>query len=88
MSGEQPYVHVVYRIEEDYLERLPEALAKHVEDGLSSSPWELLVTIKEAFVDPDHAEAEVERLNKLNGHKGCRYFWSSAKFYPEGRKGS
>ena len=35
---------------------------------------ERAVTVKEVLLDQARAEAEVERLNKLNGDKQCRYF--------------
>ena len=89
MSGEQPYVYVVYRLDEEYLDKLPKELAAHVYEDDSrwrQSPWDLLLKVKEVFMEEEHARAEVERLNKLNAEKGCRYFWQGAKFYPEGRK--
>ncbi len=38
------------------------------------------VTVKEIVTTREAAEAEVERLNKLNGEKGCRYFWQQTRF--------
>ncbi len=35
------------------------------------------VTVKEVLLSQERAEAEVERLNKLNSEKGCRYLCST-----------
>lgn len=35
---------------------------------------ERAITVKEVLLDEAQAEAEVERLNKLNAGKQCRYF--------------
>lgn len=40
------------------------------------------VTSKSVHHTSDCAEKEVIRLNKLNEHKGCFYFWQSAKIWP------
>ncbi len=32
-------------------------------------------TVKRVVWEQDQAESEVERLNQLNGDKGCRYGW-------------
>jgi hypothetical protein len=37
-------------------------------------------TVKEIVTTREAAEAEVERLNKLNAEKGCRYFWQQTRF--------
>ena len=46
---------------------------------------EMLITVKEIVRTPELAEAEVERLNALNGHKDVIYFWQTTRLYPEGR---
>ena len=43
------------------------------------------ITLVEAFPTFDEAEGEVNRLNELNADKGCVYFWTSTRFFPEGR---
>ena len=120
---DKPYVFVVYRVEEQYLDGdflekvatykkgndeefaermqiLREAAAsvgeEFDEDEAAESirrsprwrenPWDLLIKIKAVFTEQKHAEEEVERLNKLNGHKGCRYFCQGARFYEDGRR--
>ena len=40
----------------------------------------VVVTVKEIVTTREAAEAEVERLNKLNAEKGCRYFWQQTRF--------
>jgi hypothetical protein len=40
----------------------------------------VIVTVKEIVTTREAAEAEVERLNKLNAEKGCRYFWQQTRF--------
>ena len=37
------------------------------------------ITVKRILRDQSEAEAEVERLNELNGAKGCRYFWQCTR---------
>jgi hypothetical protein len=44
---------------------------------------ERAVTVKEVLLDQARAEAEVERLNKLNGDKQCRYFCQFTRLIPE-----
>jgi hypothetical protein len=39
------------------------------------SEIESKITIKKIVFDIEYAKHEVERLNKLNGEKGCKYFW-------------
>ncbi len=43
------------------------------------------ITLVEAFPDQAEAVREVERLSELNASKGCVYFWTATRFYPEGR---
>ena len=40
----------------------------------------VIVTVKEIVTTREAAEAEVERLNKVNAEKGCRYFWQQTRF--------
>ena len=37
------------------------------------------ITIKRIVWSEETAEQEVERLNALNGHKGCEYFWQCTR---------
>jgi hypothetical protein len=45
----------------------------------SSVAIENRVTVTSVVADEKTARSEVERLNALNGPKGCRYFWQSTK---------
>ena len=45
---------------------------------------EMQVTVKELVHELDSAVAEVERLNRLNAQKGCRYFWQATRLFPPG----
>jgi hypothetical protein len=45
---------------------------------------ELQVTVKEIVSTLELAEAEVARLNALNGSKGCRYVWRATRLFPPG----
>jgi hypothetical protein len=45
----------------------------------------LHITVKEVLPTWDEAEREVERLNLLNANKGCIYFVSHVRYFPEGR---
>jgi hypothetical protein len=38
-----------------------------------------------SFQTKEEAEREVERLQEINRHAGCRYFWTPTRYYPEGR---
>ncbi len=49
-------------------------------------PVHASITIKEILRSEDEAIREVDRLNALNGHKGCIYSFQSAKYYPKGRE--
>ena len=40
---------------------------------------EIKITVKEIVATQDEAEHEVARLSKVNGGKGCRYFWQPAR---------
>ncbi len=42
------------------------------------------VTVKEVVWGLELAQAEVARLNQLNGAKGCRYVWQATRLYPPG----
>ena len=44
---------------------------------------ERAVTVNEVLLDQAQAEAEVERLNKLNADKQCRYFCQYTRLIPE-----
>jgi hypothetical protein len=46
------------------------------------------ITVKEVLPTWEEAEQEVQRLNALNADKGCVYFASLARYFPEGRLGS
>lgn len=37
------------------------------------------ITVKRVVWSEEVAQAEVERLNSLNQHKGCRYFWQHTR---------
>ena len=41
-------------------------------------------TVKKVFFDRAVAEAEVQRLNEVNGEKGCEYFCQTTRLVPEG----
>lgn len=43
------------------------------------------ITIKEILPTQAEAEAEVQRLNKLNAEKDSRYFWQTTRYFPYGR---
>jgi hypothetical protein len=45
----------------------------------SAVPLENMITIKEIVWSIEQAEAEVSRLNELNGSKGCKYFWQTTR---------
>jgi len=42
------------------------------------------VTIKEVVLDLAEAKSEVDRLNRLNESKGCRYFWQGTRLFDDG----
>jgi hypothetical protein len=45
-------------------------------------------TVKEILPTLDAAKEEVDRLNKLNRDKGCRYFWQATRlvgFFPQAK---
>jgi hypothetical protein len=48
---------------------------------------ELAVAIKEVVPTLEEADAEVERLNRLNAEKNCRYIWRATRYLPEGTHG-
>lgn len=52
-----------------------------VDDGL---PGPVDVAVKEVVLSIDEAKREVERLNRLNGSKGCRYYWQSTRVFLDG----
>jgi hypothetical protein len=52
-----------------------------VDDFLSpDTPIETKVTVKQVVSSQENAEREVKRLTRLNGEKGCRYFWQATRF--------
>ena len=46
---------------------------------------DLAVAVTEVLPTPEEAEAEVQRLNRLNADKKCRYVWRATRFFPDGR---
>ncbi|HEX6987335.1 MAG TPA: hypothetical protein VF170_18300 [Planctomycetaceae bacterium] len=48
------------------------------------TPPEVAVTVKQVVRTQDIAEAEVTRLNALNGGKGVRYWWQFTRLFPLG----
>jgi len=46
----------------------------------ADAPIETKVTVKQVVSSQEIAEREVERLTRLNGEKGCRYFWQATRF--------
>jgi len=47
---------------------------------------DLAVAIKEIVPSLQEAEAEVERLNRINADKNCRYILRATRYYPDGRR--
>jgi len=43
------------------------------------------ITVKEIVRSQELAEAEVARLNTLNGEKGVRYWWRYTRLFPDGQ---
>ncbi len=43
------------------------------------------ITVVAVVPTKDEAEREVDRLNRVNAGKRCSYFWTPAKYYPDGR---
>ena len=43
------------------------------------------VTVKEVVRNKEIAEAEVARLNALNGDKNVLHWWQMTRLFPEGR---
>lgn len=43
------------------------------------------VTVTSVLPSAEAAINEVERLNRLNGAKGARYYWMATRYYPEGK---
>jgi hypothetical protein len=50
-----------------------------IDEGYSAVALENRITVKEIVWSLEEAEAEVARLNELNGSKGCRYFWQTTR---------
>ena len=44
------------------------------------APIESRVAVNQVVESQEFAEREVERLTRLNGHKGCRYFWQATRW--------
>jgi hypothetical protein len=43
------------------------------------------VTVKEVVRSIETAEAEVNRLNEVNGDENVRYWWQQTRLFPEDR---
>jgi hypothetical protein len=43
------------------------------------------ITVKEVVRSRDVAEAEVTRLNAINGEKDVRYWWQYTRLFPQGQ---
>ena len=55
-----------------------------LDDYLDAEEMANRIVIKEVLPGPEEAQYEVDRLNRLSDGS-FRYFWQSAKYYPEGR---
>jgi len=55
------------------------AVLRYDEFQDSSIPIENRMTVTRVLFDEANARAEVQRLNALNGEKGCRYFMQATK---------
>lgn len=66
-------IHVVVRVDPPIDNFDPDALGMRITPVAAVPTWE-------------EADAEARRLNALNGHKGCVYFWAYTRFYPGGRQ--
>lgn len=78
-----PVVYVVYRVDEDVALNLSRFLEEHEPESPATSPWDMLIKTKKAFLDEADAQAEAVRLNELNGDKGCRYGYQAVEFRSE-----
>jgi hypothetical protein len=47
-----------------------------------STPVENTISVTKVFWTVEEAEAEVKRMNDLNGSKGCLYFWRTGRLQP------
>ena len=63
--------------------RLDHSLADLSSSGGSTPQAAVTVTVKEIVTTQMATEVEVERLNKLNAEKNCRYFWQQTRFVDE-----
>jgi hypothetical protein len=45
----------------------------------------LAITVVAVVPTKEEAKREVERLQEINRHTGCRYFWTPTRYYPAGR---
>jgi hypothetical protein len=43
------------------------------------------ITVVAVVPTKEEAVREVNRLNQLKAERPCRYFWTPARYYPEGR---
>lgn len=43
------------------------------------------VTVTSVVPSAEAAIEEVDRLNRLNSAKGARYYWTTTRYYPEGK---
>ena len=74
--------YAVYRV--DYFDDLdgsgamPESIANTHDFG------KYRVTVKEVVMSIEEAEKEVERLNRVNANKRCRYFFDGTHLFDEG----
>jgi hypothetical protein len=42
-------------------------------------PWRERISVTKIVTDLETAESEVDRLQQLNGDKGCEYFWTPTR---------
>jgi hypothetical protein len=52
------------------------------------SPPEVSITVKEIVRSKDLAEAEIARLNGINGEENVRYWWQYTRLFPQGQSAS
>ena len=76
------HVYVIYRLDLEAMRAEdPLRLQEPSPGGGSACVGGLVLNVKEVLPTEAAAEAEVTRLNELNGPRGCVYSWQSAKWY-------
>ena len=85
MPNSKIQVFAIVRIDSDPSPGVPAASGPGVDPSTLANRSIAEVTVTSVLPSAEAATNEVDRLNRLNGTKGARYYCMATRYYPEGK---